>query len=285
MQAGGYYGDLTALIRDAFHKPYTRIKIKPRITIDRSVILTDVSFYQGETDFSLMKQAGAEGTIIRAGQNLWKDTKFDEYYAKAKTAGLPRGSYFFYDSRVDPISQARLWASILNNDHGELDHAADYEERYDGDYGGWVNLYKFMSEFQMKTGLPDERVPLYTGYYYWLSAGKAPLNVPGSMEWFKRHRLWLAWYSANPDAVKIPQPWDEASLLRWQYTSGGMGALYGVSSATIDLNNHNGNEQSFRSFYGLGVPPAPVLEPFDVTVTIRRDGYADGSGVVHMEPN
>lgn len=257
MKAGYFRGDLTAWVRDAVQKPYTRMQIEPHIVIDRSVVLTDVSFWQGDIDFDVMRQAGAEGVIIRAGQNLWKDAKFDQNYARAKAANLARGSYWFYDSRVEPVRQAQLWASILNNDYGELDHAADWEENYGGAYGGWVNLYKFITEFQMKTGLSDERVPIYTGYYYWLSAGKSPQGIPESMAWFKRHPLWLGWYTSNPDFVKIPSPWDQASLLRWQYTASGNGALYGVGSAEIDLNNHNGDKTHYLAHYGLGgaVPP------------------------------
>lgn len=276
LKAGQIRGDALAYWRDIVHKPYTRMRVEPRIVIDRSVILTDVSFYQDEIDFTIMRQAGAKGTIIRAGQNLWRDPKFDQNYSRAKNASLPRGSYFFYDSRVDPIQQARLWASILAGDYGELDHAADYEENYKGPYGGWVNLYKFINEFQMKTGLPDERVPIYTGYYYWLSAGKAPLGIPESMAWFKRHPLWLAWYTSNPEYVKIPEPWDNASFLRWQYTASGNGTFYGVGSAEIDLNNHNGDEANFRARYGLGgtlpQPPPTSPKPADVPFNIVFGG-------------
>ena len=79
----------------------------------RKIIGPDVSFYQDSPttpqgiDFIRMNQA-ADFVIIRAGQNLWPDSDFKENWQRAKQAGLPRGSYWFYDSRADPKQQAEL---------------------------------------------------------------------------------------------------------------------------------------------------------------------------------
>ncbi len=89
-----------------------------------NVIGTDVSFYQDDPqtpqgiDFAKMRQ-NAEYVIIRAGQNLWTDRDFKVNWREAKRVGLPRGSYWFYDSRVDPKRQAELWASLFGGDTGE----------------------------------------------------------------------------------------------------------------------------------------------------------------------
>src|SRR5690349_7631969 len=78
------------------------------------VIGPDVSFYQDDPetpqgiDFKRMK-ASAGYVIIRAGQNVWVDSDFKGNWLAAKQAGLPRGSYWFYDSRVEPKKQAELW--------------------------------------------------------------------------------------------------------------------------------------------------------------------------------
>ena len=77
-----------------------------------TIIGPDVSFYQDKPDtpkgidFAMMKAAGARFAIIRAGQNLWEDRAFDESWRNSKGV-LPRGSYWFYDSRVDPKFQAK----------------------------------------------------------------------------------------------------------------------------------------------------------------------------------
>ena len=91
----------------------------------RQIIGPDVSFYQDdpgtpqEINFVRMNQT-TDFVIIRAGQNLWVDSDFKNNWRRAKEAGLPRGSYWFYDSRADPRQQAELWFNLLNGDLGEL---------------------------------------------------------------------------------------------------------------------------------------------------------------------
>lgn len=90
-----------------------------------NIIGPDVSFYQDEPttpqgiDFVKMR-ASAEFVIIRAGQNLWPDSDFKYNWREAKIAMLPRGSYWFYDSRVAPKKQAELWVEQFEGDFGEL---------------------------------------------------------------------------------------------------------------------------------------------------------------------
>jgi len=285
MTAGNKWGDLTAW-RRAGSLPFSRMSIQPSIVVEDDVILNDVSFWNGNMNFSTMASAGSRGCIIRAGQNTWPDTKFEENYGKAQGV-IPRGSYFYYDSRANPKTQAALWASMLSNDFGELDHAADYEEQYGGTYAGWVNLYIFMNEFQQMTGLPDDRLPLYTGYYYWLSSGKAPIGNEQSMAWFKKHRLWIAWYTTNPSYVKIPQPWDAETLLRWQNGVSPEGNKYGSSGENIDVNKHVHGDADYVSFYDLGgttPPPPDGLQPYTTNVTVTQTGYYDAQASVEMKP-
>jgi len=72
-----------------------------------NVIGPDVSFYQDDPqtpqgiDFAKLR-ANAGYVVIRAGQNLWADRDFKLNWREAKSVGLPRGSYWFYDSRADP---------------------------------------------------------------------------------------------------------------------------------------------------------------------------------------
>ena len=72
------------------------------------VLGPDVSFHQDDNgtaqqiDFAKMRAAGAGFVIIRVGQNSWVDPDFRRNYQAAKDAGLPRGCYWFYDSRTSP---------------------------------------------------------------------------------------------------------------------------------------------------------------------------------------
>lgn len=226
--------------------------LAPEIVIRTDVLLTDVSFWQETIDFVKMKAEGIKGTIIRAGQNTWKDIRFDENWSKAKGAGLPRGSYWFYDSRSAPKSQAALWRNILGGDLGELFHVADFEENYGGAYGTAAHMREFVEEFQRLSGLPNKRIGIYTGYYWWG-------NRVGNNQFFRAYPLWLAWYSAMVN-VRVPLPWADADLYLWQYTSNGDGKRFGASSGNIDLNWWRDNEAHYNNYFGLGgtFPPPPT---------------------------
>ncbi len=144
-----------------------------------NVIGPDVSFYQDDPqtpqgiDFVKMRRAGAGYIIIRAGQNLWGDRDFKANWRESKVAGMPRGSYWFYDSRADPKKQAELWVSQFDGDFGELPLWCDFEDNYGGSFKGWKNWYNFME--RVKALLPNNKeIGVYTAYYYWLE------NMAGS---------------------------------------------------------------------------------------------------------
>ena len=136
-----------------------------------NLIGPDVSFYQdAETtpqgiNFVKMKQT-AGYVIIRSGQNVWVDSDFRTNWTGAKGAGLPRGSYWFYDSRANPTDQADLWYSTFDGDLGELPLFADFEEAYGGAYTGWKHWKTFLERIKSRVG--NHEIGIYTAYYYWV---------------------------------------------------------------------------------------------------------------------
>lgn len=222
------------------------------------IIGTDVSFYQDDNttsrkiDFAQMRSAGAKFAIIRIGQNTWPDPDFADYWRDAKAAGIPRGSYFFYDSRVSPRAQADLAISALKSDRGELPLFADYEENYGGQYGGYLHFKDFLS--YLEQGLPGKEIGIYTGYYFWTGRVPAPQR-----DYFRKYPLWIAAYETS--APLIPPPW--SGYLFWQFTSKGNGGVYGVESGNIDLNYFDGDENQLKLRFGIGGsvptdPPPPI---------------------------
>lgn len=247
---------------------------------------TDISFYQDNpdtpngVDFNRMAQV-AGFTIIRIGQGSWADRDFAKNWKAAKTAGIPRGSYWFFDSRYDPIAQANLAAVTLGSDLGELPVFADYEESYGGPWAGWQNFKKFLVRLQDLLQLKE--IGIYTGYYYWRDHSPAP---GADLEWFKRFPLWMARYSST--IFPLPAPWTD--WLFWQYTSSGDGAHYGCESKEVDLNYFNGDQAAFNARFLGGIvlpPPAGPYERFSVygttahiwtikpgRVKVTNDGFA-----------
>ena len=187
---------------DQPHQPTPRIH-PPREYFLTSFILPDVSFWQDDPttpqgiNFGQMAQM-TRGVIIRAGQNLWEDVKFKTSWQGAKRAGLLRASYWFYDSRANPKRQAEKWAEVLGDDPGEMELWCDFEERYNGPFKGWRHWFDFME--RLKVLLPDKKLGVYTGYFYWL-------EFAAGVTYFAQYPLWIAAY--NTAAPRIPPIWND----------------------------------------------------------------------------
>lgn len=236
-----------------------------------NVIGPDISFYQDDPEtpqgvnFTRMREH-AQFVIVRAGQNLWGDRDFKANWSGAKAAGLARGSYWFYDSRIDPKQQAEKWVSMFEGDFGELPLFGDFEDNYGGPYRGWRNWYDFLERFKQLIPAGKE-IGVYTGYYYWLENTVSAGITTASLNYFKQYPLWIAAY--NPTGPNVPKPWDAWTL--WQFTDNGDGAVYGVESLNIDLNYFNGDleafQQRFKVVIGEPPPPTPPGKNYRVTVT------------------
>ena len=207
----------------------------------------DISFYQDNNatpagvNFATMKQSGADFVIIRGGQNLWIDPDFTTNWANAKTAGLPRASYWYYDPRINPIAQAKLFKSLFANDPPEGRLWIDLE--FPASWGG--NM-AFIEELKSS----GHRVGIYTGYYWWLEHTTA-----ADRAYYAQYPLWLAWYTSNPNIVQIPAPWTQCLI--WQDGTPAIGLSVGVESIEIDHNKFNGGTAEFAAEFGTQVTLPP----------------------------
>ena len=219
--------------------------------------LPDVSFWQDDPttpvviDFNQMV-AQTCAVIIRAGQGSFSDKVFKTSWVNAKTAGLLRGSYWFYDSRAHPKRQAEKWAETLAGDLGEMELWCDFEERYGGTFGGWRNWYDFMEN--LKVLLPNKPLGVYTGYYYWQ-------EFAAGVNYFGQYPLWIAAYGT--DKPRVPPIWK--TWLLHQFTDDYPSAGWGAESQEIDMNYFAGTEEDFRARYNL-----PTTNKRHMTVKIQN---------------
>jgi len=228
----------------------------------------DCSFYQDnngtpqQIDFSKMVGQGADFVIVRAGQNLWPDPDFNYNWKNAKIVGLPRGSYWFYDSRVSPEKQAEIFASMFKADMPELELWLDIEEHYGGPYAGYKNWKKFLDKLIQL--LPQARIGIYTSYGY--IAGVIPA---AEFPYFAKFPLWLA--SWNPvDKVDVPLPW--LSCLYWQWGTPTWGIAWGCESFEIDMNLFNGTKEEFLKLYNL-TDQTETIPPGDDDMAITPEQW------------
>jgi len=204
--------------------------MNPSIVIPQSVQIEDVSFYNGTIDFDKMKADGRKGVIVRAGQRYWIDSQYKTNVTGAKAAGLLTGNYWFYDSRDTPQNQAKLWWNTVKGERLDLFAVPDLEDGYNGQYANKASYKAFITEFQSLSGLPNDKIVIYSGYYWWN-------EHVGNDSFFAKYRLWLPWYAAA-SVVKVPAPWTESTLEMWQYQQ------------TPDLNWWNGTPEQFAAKFG-----------------------------------
>lgn len=231
------------------------------------IYVPDVSFYQYRykadgtvekfIDFQFMASK-VPGVIIRAGQGTWEDKMFDASWEAAGKAGLARGTYWFYDPRVEPKVQARKWAEITRG-RGEMEYWADFERLLVGgkEAHGYDNphqWYDFMEE--AKRLMPNVKFGVYTGYYYWRERFAGPIPL-----YWKQYPLWIASYGTVKP--QLPAPWD--TYLYWQFTDNGDGPAYGVASGNIDLNVFNGTASDFESRYQKPIQEKPMTTKYTMT--------------------
>jgi GH25 family lysozyme M1 (1,4-beta-N-acetylmuramidase) len=227
-----------------------------------NVIGPDVSFYEDDPEtpqgIDYVKMLASAGyVIVRTGQNLWVDSDFKVNWREAKLAGMPRGSYWFYDSRIEPKRQAELWVQQFDGDFGELPLFADFEEAYMGPYKGWKNWYTFLERLKQLVG--GKEIGIYTAYYYWRDNAPNATTQATSLEYFHQYPLWIAHYGV-PEPM-IPLPWKKGEWLFWQYTEAGDGKLYGTESNGVDLNYFNGDLAALKARFNLTDAPPPPPNP------------------------
>lgn len=192
----------------------------------------DISYYQGDVDFSLVKVNGIEFAILRAGYRTSTDKKFFEYAKKAKEAGLPiLGVYFFSYAlnEEEAREEARLCIKNIQTAGLSKDTIVFYDFEYDtvkkaADKG--VQLKK--SECNSHTLAFCEEVKKlgYTPGVY--------TNLDYYKNWYykdtlSRYYVWLADYSGGPDFECLIQ----------QYTS--KGSVPGIKG-NVDLDYYYGED-------------------------------------------
>jgi len=196
----------------------------------------DVSKYQGDIDFDVMKTK-TDYIIFKASQGAYHDPYILRNISESKRVGLPFGLYHFYDDRVSPAVQAETFAAMAKD---AVELWCDWENTYEGKHRTLRDVVAFMERVEELTG---KQVGMYTGFY-WFVDNTSPINDLGRYRFLEERPLWLAWYTddhtaKNIEQVRIPKPWIEMDI--WQYGTPAIGYSMGAKSIEIDMNVRLGN--------------------------------------------
>lgn len=239
----------------------------------------DISKYQAdpitkvEMDFKKLKEAGASFVIPKIGQYNYYDYHAEYNWRTAKEYGFSRGAYWFLDYRDKGKAQAqKFFDFFVKHGFGEGIYFVDYEN---GSGGDWQMVYDFIVEFQRLSGLPNDKIGVYSAYFYWIE------NSPFSIEqrrWFAQFPYWHAWYLSNAPStsvkdilsfylknasgVRVPPQWiNPPSPLLWQAGTPAIGRMLGAVSREIDFNIFNGDAILFEKYFGTKIDVPPVEPP------------------------
>jgi MYXO-CTERM domain-containing protein len=199
----------------------------------------DVSYYETSIDWARAKAAGIDFSFIRVSDGTTTiDTKFAQYWAGAKSAGVLRGAYQFFRPNQDAIAQADLLLSMMGTlQPGDLPPVLDVEVS-----GGMTKtqvaagVHTWIDHVTAATGVAPI---VYAGLYSWP-------DLTGSAD-VTTSPLWVAQYTSAA-CPNIPSPWTK--WMFWQHSS--TGSVDGVTTGGLDLNVFNGTLDELKAYAASG---------------------------------
>jgi lysozyme len=183
----------------------------------------DVSHYQGTVDWTSAKTAGIAFGFAKATESTTDiDPDFATNWAAMKAASIVRGAYHFFDSSVDPTSQATYClATVGTLEAGDLPIVLDFEDlNGEPEATAVANAVTFLAAVTSSTG---KKAILYMSSDF--LSGTYPALEP--------YTLWVANYGVTSPG--IPPEWTTWTF--WQNSDSG--TVSGISGAT-DLDEFNG---------------------------------------------
>lgn len=207
----------------------------------------DVSKWQGDIDFNLLKSA-VDFAIIRSSYGTgYIDPKFIHNRDEARRVGIARGFYHYaYPTYNTPEAEAEWFANVIGTPQDGEILFLDFEEKY-GDPVGWSKRFL------------DRLEQIYGGYKALIYMSESFIKASNWQSVFDaNHGLWIAKYGVNngsvPATEPVTGPWPTCAF--WQYTS--VGRVSGIST-NVDMNIFYGSLAAFwkYAFHAPIVPPAP----------------------------
>ena len=170
----------------------------------------DVSMWQGEIDFELVKQSGIEIVYIKATEGQrYIDPYFEINYENAKEAGLKIGFYHYLIARNEEETklEAEHFARTISDKTVDCKLAMDFESF------GELNIYKINNISKVFL----EKVKELTGKEVVIYSDESNAREVFSQE-LTRYPIWIAEYEVEKPGNNVK--WN--NWVGWQYTDEGI---------------------------------------------------------------
>lgn len=184
----------------------------------------DVSHWQGDIDWNVVKGSGVEFAIIKAGgsdSGFYTDSKFRANYKAAKAAGIDLGAYYFVGkyckSYEDGVADAMRFIAIISGMQFEYPVYIDFEAPDSSDKEGnteaCIGFCKTMEDNGYFSGIYASEI---SGFHDRLNDSE-----------LQSYSHWVARYGNRPSTIP------EKVFGIWQYSS--KGSVAGIAG-NVDMD-------------------------------------------------
>ena len=180
--------------------------------IEKPRLVIDISLWDDHLNVPLLKEAGVAGAIVKCGQAMRRDPKYEAHAQAIVDGGLLLMAYYWDDIICDPVAQAEWVAKDLKETGFPVKYIWADQEQW------WTNWQAWMSA--RKNEIPYSEIPhasadaisqhnrifaetmyglcpqfgLYSNY------GFVTSWAPSIKNWIGDYTLWIAHYGHQPKA-------------------------------------------------------------------------------------
>lgn len=230
----------------------------------------DISQWQGDINFRVMRSAAIEYVIVKAGgsnSGTYTDRKYNSFVDAARAAGMCIGHYWF-NGLGDPTADANYFVNNLRNYAPGDVLVLDVESEGSMPHWGANRVLAFLTQVKARLGV----VPVV-----YMSS-----SVTWAEDWSVvvafGSKLWVAQYGMNdgvPGSVPSVGYWPDWTI--WQFTSLGRRSGY---SGNLDVNT---SKIPVNEIHGATAEPKKPEEN-DVKYFNVIDGSRANIGEISFEP-
>ncbi len=196
----------------------------------------DVSSYQKDIDWQLVKEDGVEFAFLRIGfrgygaeGKLCPDEYFVQNYEAAHDAGIDLGVYFFSQatSVAEAIEEAEFVLSLLENRSLEYPIVFDWENIYTGDPEDIPRTDDMMPQTLTLSAIAFCETVKDAGYDAMIYTNKKLATIKYDLRQLSDYPVWLAYYDTELDYYY--------DFDIWQYGTGQVDGIEGEVDVNIAI--------------------------------------------------
>ncbi|MDO4159320.1 MAG: GH25 family lysozyme [Prevotellaceae bacterium] len=195
----------------------------------------DISHYQGEIDWELLRNAMIERCpvrfiLIKATEGTTRiDPNFKENFSQAREYGFIRGAYHFWSNKSSARNQAYFFLDNVKLEEGDLPPVLDIEHKPSD-----VSVEDFQRDVLTWLHIVEDKYHAKPIIYTYYKFKMAYLNN----QVFDGYPYWIAHYYV--DKIEYTGEWKF-----WQHTDAGR--LPGIKGY-VDFNIYNGSYYDLKKF-------------------------------------